>query len=256
MQCSICGQTGLQQHPDQAPIEEAPTDRPPDLAEPDDAPGLDEERRAATPPPPPPDVAPEPEPEPEPAQTLQQRSIDPDVAEILREEAARETQARAGQALETQPDLGLDSAESDGDRRARQARERMARLRGETPTPDSTEAAATAAAIGSRRELLPDIEEINSTLRSSGERAAEPSPEAVETDTKRSGFGRGFLLMVVLALILVAIYLFAPQIAQAVPQTDPYLSAYVAQVDVARVWLDGQVTNVLQMLDAAAVQSE
>ncbi|MEO1778851.1 MAG: zinc-ribbon domain-containing protein [Pseudomonadota bacterium] len=253
VQCSNCGQTWFQHHPDQAPIEEAPTDLPPDLAEPDDAPGLDEERRA---PPPPPDVAPEPEPEPEPAQTLQQRSIDPDVADILREEAARETQARAGQALETQPDLGLDSAESDGDRRARQARERMARLRGETPTTDPTEAAATAAAIGSRRELLPDIEEINSTLRSSGERAAEPSPEAVETATKRSGFGRGFLLMVVLALILGAIYIFAPQIAQAVPQTDPYLSAYVAQVDVARVWLDGQVTNVLQMLDAAAVQSE
>ena len=62
--------------------------------------------------------------------------------------------------------------------------------------------------------------------------------------------------MVVLALILVAIYLFAPQIAQAVPQTDPYLSAYVAQVDVARVWLDGQVTNVRQLRDAAAVQSE
>ncbi|WP_299689016.1 zinc-ribbon domain-containing protein [uncultured Tateyamaria sp.] len=267
VQCSNCGQTWFQHHPDHAPAEEAPADLPPDLADPEDDPVEDEERTDAVPPPPPapaPDLDPEPEPAPPPppAPEPQQRIIDPDVAGILREEAEREAQARAGAGIETQPDLGLDSAESEGDRRARQARERMARLRGETPPVDpveATEAVATAAAVGSRRELLPDIEEINSTLRSSGEREqrmAEPSPDTAEQTPKRGGFRRGFLLMVFVAAFLAALYIFAPQIAQAVPQADPYLSAYVAQVDVARSWLDGQVQQLLLMLDAAAIQSE
>ena len=259
VQCSNCGQTWYQHHPDHAPQEDAPSDLPPDLADPDDTPGEDEERSEDVPPPPPaPDLDPEPAPEPHPER--QQRSLDPDVADILREEADRETQARAASGIETQPDLGLDSTETESDRRARQARERMARLRGEDPVEANVaETVATAAAVGSRRELLPDIEEINSTLRSSGERearAADPSPDDVEVAPKRGGFRRGFLLMVVLVLILGAIYVFAPQIAQMVPQADPYLSAYVAQVDVARSWLDGQVAQLLQMLDAAASQSE
>lgn len=271
VQCSNCGQTWFQHHPDHAPQveDDAPADLPPDLAEPDDDPVDDEERTEPVPPTPPaPDLDPEPEPEPAPEQQpepetepepeLQQRRVDPEVADILREEAEREAQARAADPIETQPDLGLDAADSESERRAQQARERMARLRGEEP--DATEAAATAAAIGSRRDLLPDIEEINSTLRSSGDReqtVADPSPDMVETPPKRGGFRRGFLIMVVLGLILAAIYMFAPQIAQAVPQADPYLSAYVAQVDVLRSWLDGQVSNLLQMLDAAAAsQSE
>ena len=268
VQCSNCGQTWFQHHPDHAPEveDDDPADLPPDLAEPDDAPVADEERTEPVPPTPPaPDLDPEPEPEPQPEPAsepaLQQRRVDPEVADILREEAEREAQARAADPIETQPDLGLDAADSESERRAQQARERMARLRGEAPTAaDATEAAATAAAIGSRRDLLPDIEEINSTLRSSGDReptVADPSPDMVETPPKRGGFRRGFLMMVVLGLILGAIYVFAPQIAQAVPQADPYLSAYVAQVDVLRSWLDGQVSNLLQMLDAAAAsQSE
>ena len=261
VQCSNCGQTWFQHHPDHAPSDEALDDLPPDLAEPDDAPGEDEER-SETAPPPAPDLDPEPELEPEPEPEPQQRSLDPDVAGILREEAEREAQARAASGIETQPDLGLDSAESESDRRAREARERMARLRGEAapeePHAPGPEAVATAAAVGSRRELLPDIEEINSSLRSSGEReqrVADPSPDTAEQTPKRSGFRRGFLLMIVIALVLAAIYIFAPQIARSVPQVDPFLSAYVAQVDSMRTWLDGLLQQGLQTLDDAATQS-
>ena len=112
--------------------------------------------------------------------------------------------------------------------------------------------------MGSRRELLPDIEEINSSLRSSGEReqrVADPSPDTAEQTPKRSGFRRGFLLMIVIALVLAAIYIFAPQIARSVPQVDPFLSAYVAQVDSMRTWLDGLLQQGLQTLDDAATQS-
>ncbi|WP_299546604.1 zinc-ribbon domain-containing protein [uncultured Tateyamaria sp.] len=236
VQCSNCGQTWFQHHPDYAPDEPEEADAPADLAPPDDTPVEDEERVDA------PDH--------------QRRELDPSIADILRQEAEIEAQARATEAesLESQPDLGLDSAETDSDRRAREARERMARMRGEDSGPEHvSEAAATAAAIGSRRDLLPDIEEINSTLRSTGDRqtapAADVATDPAEAAPRKSGFRRGFMLMILLAVILGAIYVFAPDIARAVPQVDPFLSAYVAQVDSARVWLDGRVATGLTWLE-------
>ncbi len=241
VQCSNCGQTWFQHHPDHMPEEEDSAGLPDDLAEPDDAPAEEEERASAPAP--------------------QRRELDPSVADILRQEAEVEQKARAqaAEALESQPELGLEATESDADRRAREARERMARMRGEEPAPSQvSEEVATAAAIGSRRDLLPDIEEINSTLRSASDRqsggaqgdVAEPTLAAMPA--KRSGFRRGFMLTVLIAVILCAVYVFAPQIAQAVPQVDPYLSGFVAQVDSARGWLDGQVRSILQALDQAA----
>lgn len=240
VQCSNCGQTWYQDHPDHAADVEEDAEEPPDLAEPDDAPEPEEERAPA----------------PEPAS----RGLDPAVADILRQEAELEKQARAAvsETLESQPDLGLENVENDADRRAREARDRMARIRGEEQAaPEQvSEAAATAAAIGSRRDLLPDVEELNSTLRSSGDRqsgdAAEPGPDETTGLPKKSGAGRGFTLTIALAVILIAIYMLAPQIARSVPQVDPFLSAYVAKVDALRMWLDGQVTGILAWLDATA----
>ena len=248
VQCSNCGQTWFQHHRDHMPEEQEDAGLPGDLAEPDDTPVEDEERAPALPPEP------------------QRRELDPSVADILRQEAELESQARAEQAesLESQPDLGLDTTETDAERRAREARERMARMRGEDPAPAPTqvsEAAATAAAIGSRRELLPDIEEINSTLRSTSDRQAGGRSEASDTaampePARKSGFRRGFMMMILLAIIFGAIYVFAPQIAQAVPAVDPFLNVYVAQVDVARLWLDGHVTTFLTWLDTTAASGD
>lgn len=249
VQCSNCGQTWFQHHPDNMPADEEDADAPDAAEVADDAPAEDEERV------------------PTPAEP-RKRELDASVADILRQEAELEAKARARASdnLESQPELGLQDGESDADRRARQARERMARLRGE-PSPSEThvsEAAATAAAIGSRRDLLPDIEEINSTLRSTSDRQAGTTTEMATMDgaattasqRSRSGFRRGFFLVVLLALVLGAIYVFAPQIAQAVPQVDPYLSSYVAFVDGLRVWLDTQVTTFLTWLDAMASSQE
>ncbi|WP_147107847.1 zinc-ribbon domain-containing protein [Tateyamaria sp. syn59] len=236
VQCSNCGQTWFQHHPDHMPDDTDADEGPVDQVPADDEPAEEEERTEA--------------PEPK------RRELDPSVADILREEAEVESKARASEAeaLESQPELGLDSAEADGDRRAREARARMSRMRGEDPAPEQvSEAAATAAAIGSRRDLLPDIEEINSTLRSTGDRetapAADMAADPAEAAQSRSGFRRGFLLMILLAVVLLVIYVFAPDIARSVPQADPLLSSYVAQVDSARVWLDGQVAAGLTWLD-------
>lgn len=244
VQCSNCGQTWFQHHPDHMPEEPPAEEMPEDVALPDDTPAPDEERS---------ETAPEP----------QRRALDASVTDILRQEAELESKAReqAREGLESQPDLGLDTSESDADRRAREARQRMARMRGQDTVAENpaAEAAATAAAIGSRRDLLPDIEEINSTLRSTSDRQAggaaasdSASGNAAAKPARKSGFRRGFFLMVVLALIFVGIYVFAPQIAQAVPQLDPALTAYVTQVDMLRSWLDGRVMALLTWLDAIA----
>lgn len=286
VQCSNCGQTWFQHHPDNAPeAEDVSLDAP--------EPAADEELS-----PPEPEAAPEdetasdtghrdePEPETEtdpddaaaveddqddaeheeasaPPDAPQRRELDPAVADILRQEAEAEQELRrkhSSEPLESQPDLGLDGADEpdEGDaRRTQEARERMARMRGE-PTPMS-EAAVNAAAISSRRDLLPDIEEINSTLRNEGERNAADGQADIEGPTaqsKRRSFRTGFLLMLLIFVILALIYLYAPQIAQRVPAMDPLLSSYVGWVDGLRLWLDGYVQGALRGLDNMASRSE
>lgn len=181
----------------------------------------------------------EPAPEPRP-----QRRSGPGVAGILREEAEREARLRAAEAgtLESQPDLGLDShADQEPARRAREARDRMSRIRGEAPAP-----AVPPTDPGTRRGLLPDIEEINSTLRAAGDggpgtgvSTIRSEPAAARPPAKGS-FRRGFAVAVIVAVALGLIYGNARRIAEAVPQADPMLSAYVALVDQARVWLDAK----------------
>ena len=179
-----------------------------------------------------------------PAQSGLARGMDPSVTGILREEAEREAKLRAAEStgLENQPELGLDAGPSDEPtRRASQARDRMARLKGENP------ALLAAAESGSRRGLLPDIEEINSTLRANSDPAAQ-TPIATETEhppRRKSGFSRGFAIIVLLMLVMVLTYTNARQIAEVLPQADPFISSYVAWVDQTRIWLDAKVSGLM-----------
>ncbi|AXI47783.1 hypothetical protein C1J03_18280 [Sulfitobacter sp. SK012] len=247
VQCSNCGQTWYQHHADHAPSDED------DEAEDISAPAPDEE------------VSPPPEPTP-PAAEPERKRLDPAVADILRQEAEAEREARTNTrdtaTLETQPELGIDDSapEDDAERRARESRTRMARMRGEDPE-QLDDAATTAAALNSRRDLLPDIEEINSSLRSSSDQDEGGASDQTRIDApthqrKKRGFRSGFMLIVLLALILSAIYLFAPQLSAAVPALEPTLTQYVALIDQGRVWLNGQVTTFLQWLDAMASSSK
>lgn len=248
VQCSNCGQTWFQHHPDHAPEEE---DEPLAVDT-----GTDDPDEEVTEAPPPPTNAP-----PSP----QRRKLDPAVADILRQEAEAEFEARKraqSAPIETQPDLGLDEAdnapretEDDAEHRKLEARRRMARMRGE---PDPVQVTAAA---GPRRELLPDIEEINSTLRNDNGRnrnAAEirGAVEAERMPQGGRGFRSGFLIALAVLAIMIAIYVGAPRIAQIVPQSDPYLSAYVGWVDMMRFWFDGQIKTLLTWLDTVASETE
>ena len=259
VQCSNCGQTWFQDHPDalvsrdvswsQEDLEDEEIIRPEDVAP---LPPEPQPEPAANP------VADVPTFEPDAPAARPRRDLDPAVADVLREEAERETRARQSETaiMESQPDLGLpEESSEEADRRAQEARDRMARMRGE-PT-ESESAAAAAAALGSRRDLLPDIEEINSTLRSNSARSPGTDPgqtAQVEVQEKRSS-RRGFILTIALIAILALIYSYAPQLAEAVPAMEPALSGYVAMIDSWRMWLDAQISSLLSWLDAAAASS-
>ena len=238
VQCSACSNTWFQAHPDHDSA----------LADEVDTPHVEP-------------VAPPP---PEPAQP-QRRELDPNISDVLREEAEFEAAARAaehGAPLESQPDLGLDApVEDESERRAREARERMARMRGE-PVPDEVAVAAVTAAAGSRRDLLPDIEEINSTLRSSGERRR--PAEATDADLpgtqpkvqrKGRGFRRSFLTMIVLAAVGIGAYVFGPKISATLPAAAPYVAQYSEGVEGARTWLGSSVDKGLAWLDQMASEN-
>lgn len=217
------------------------------------------------------DPAPEPEPElpeneppevetPQAETPVPQHELPPEVADILRQEADRERAARAAETIETQPELGLDMAEVDKffDDLPPEEPVDPPQAADDTVADTSIAAmmsakAATAAAVQTRRELLPDIEEINSTLRSTSDRdiaGNNPDPEAPGRIRRKRGFRRGFWLVFLLVLIAALIYVFAPQIIENVPQAKGPLDIYVAQIDTLRVWLDDQLRAAMTLLDS------
>ena len=253
VQCSNCGHTWFEQpgasEAAEHAIAPAPPPKPEPTSEPEPEPTPEPEPEPTSEPEPEPETTPEPTPKPKPEQKPEPRPRDlaPDVADILREEAQFEQAARQSEAdpIETQPDLDL-SHDPDEDRRTREARDRLARLRGE---PDTAAAAVGATlaqdANAPRRDLLPDIEEINSTLRPDASGQAAPA-ERDAPEKQRSGFRRGFMFVVVLALLALAAYVFAPQISAAVPQVEPTMTAYVEWVNGLRLWLDAKAQGLIE----------
>ncbi|SLN39152.1 hypothetical protein PSM7751_01769 [Pseudooceanicola marinus] len=186
---------------------------------------------------------------PAPMSGARRRELDPSVRDVLREEAEHEAKvrARAGSGLESQPELGLSDPESETDRREREARARMARLRGKpAPAQDSGDDAAHAA---SRRDLLPDIEEINSSLRSRNRRVEDEAEYEDEDPAVRRNFRRAFTLPIFVAAIGALLYINAPRIAAQIPQTAPILRSYVGGVDQGRIWLDANVRELIAWIE-------
>ncbi|WP_226622027.1 zinc-ribbon domain-containing protein [Alloyangia pacifica] len=271
VQCSSCGHTWFQLHPDDAPLplgtaQEAPRDaaETEDLWEEMDEGAFDAPDPAPEPQPPAgPDTAeveddPAPEPVPVPRRPVRARGLDPSVAEVLRQEAEREARRRTDpEPLESQPDLGLsEPSEEDPAHRARVAREHMARIRGDAPLTEDAEPAPEPApapdpaVAPSRRDLLPDIEEINQTLRVAPEPRRMETPQgralsAEEDEAQGSSFARGFGVVLILAALAVLLYALAPAISAAVPALAPLLDPYVATVDGMRLWLDAQLGALL-----------
>lgn len=166
------------------------------------------------------------------------RSIDESVLAVLREEAEREVEARKSETppvIETQTEMGLVPTTMP----ARVTRRDAPDTGAEKPQP--------------RRDLLPEIEELNSTLRSSSEKRAGEAMLMAETGPveapKRSGFRSGFTLMILIAIAMAVIYIMAPKLAVQFPAAAGVLNAYIGWVDQLRTGLDRMVTQAIGFLN-------
>lgn len=256
VQCSACGHAWFQPHPEAEAAAEA------------EAALFD-----------PPAAHPEPPPEAPAAAPLEvaavaaaapaapRRTIDENLLAILREEAQRETAQRqrdAARGLESQPDLGLATATTRRAVAAPTAAPAAAPAAAPEPDHDGDGAPPTLAASAvsgspARRTLLPDIEEINSTLRAGahprGGDAAAGAEALPVAPAHSSGFRTGFVAVTVAAGLMAATYAMAPRIAAMFPAAAPTMQRYVAGVDRARLWIDAtlmQATRVLQGAGPAA----
>ncbi len=184
----------------------------------------------------------EPAPETQPNPRPTRREIDPGVRDILREEAEREARLRRGESdpVETQAEMPLEE-EADAANRAR----RRAEL---DEAQDAFDADADHG--GSRRDLLPDIEEINSTLRATGDRSPEEEDasdiETLETaPARRRGVRSGFLLVLIFSIAGVLLYSNVDAVAEVVPQAEPVLRRFEDLVNNGRFWLDDMARNLV-----------
>lgn len=148
---------------------------------------------------------------------------DPDTLNVLREEAQRELTARQREreGLEMQPDLGLEAA----------VRGRPA----QSPALSTGEVAA-------RKDLLPDIDEIKSSLSPETTVAIANSLSGHAEDElldRRRGFRLGFGTMVLAAALAILLYLTAPWLARAFPGAEVFLISYVDWANGVRDWIDG-----------------
>lgn len=242
VQCSNCGDTWFQTHPDH-PHETAPeasaeaddTAETEEFDEPDWV-EVDDDHDEAD------DLTATPAEE-----TPSRRELDPEIASVLREEASREKQARAAEkgGLEMQPDLGLDGAHDDSNRRSDQAKARMARLRG-VSSPQADPAEDEDIDPATRRGLLPDIDDVNSTIASAQpavreDLSARDGSRVTTPERSTGGFRRGLRLAVLLAILATAVYIFSPQIAETIPATADPLVAYVETVNGWRAQLNEAV---------------
>lgn len=178
-------------------------------------------------------------------------TLNDDVLAVLREEAEREAAARRSEApaMETQVEMDMPPAAAPAGPVTGAAR-RIAQLKGVDPDARPVPPPRP----GSRRELLPDIEEINSTLKHAGQGDTQP-PEPEIVAARNSAFRSGFTAMLLVASLVVASYVMAPRLSAQIPAAAPALQGYVSTVDAGRLWLDGVLQGVTATLRGLTAQT-
>lgn len=95
------------------------------------------------------------------------------------------------------------------------------------------------------RSRLPDIEEINSSLRAAADRTPSLQADRAAADGDGRAFRYGFSVVLIVAAVATVVYALAAQIGQAMPVLAGPLDAYVARVDDLRLWLDLSLQSLL-----------
>ncbi len=152
------------------------------------------------------------------ADAPQARPTDPAVLQILREEAAREMeQRRRGRSAPGEPAPRREPATAEP-AKAEPAKEPAAH---EPATP--------------RRALLPEIDEVSPTLHPHGAQGEATVIHRPSQPRSRGGFAAGLAVSFTLSVMAAAAYVWAPDLAAAVPPLAEPLAAYVAAIDDLRL---------------------
>jgi predicted Zn finger-like uncharacterized protein len=111
--------------------------------------------------------------------------------------------------------------------------------RSERPAPP---AEAPQEAPTSRKELLPDVEELDSTLRGEAPtmQAEQDIPDTGTTPATKS-FGRAFVWTLLILAILVALYVMRPMIIAALPASGVVLNPYGSFIDSMRLMIESLI---------------
>ncbi len=177
-------------------------------------------------------------------------AIDNSVLSILREEADREAEARRAEArrsasrraeaedqFRTQPDLGIIPPPGPS-----AAGQRVTAPKGE-------ETETSAARPAARRDLLPNVDDINSTLQPDSTDGEEEGGEAATELTRGTAFRIGFLIALSVLVVAAVLYLAAPAIQKTVPALKAPLDSYVGFVDGLRHRLDALMNSATDRLN-------
>ncbi|SDX30786.1 zinc-ribbon domain-containing protein [Roseicitreum antarcticum] len=243
VQCSACGHAWFQT-PSRVRPEALSIPKPTAWKTQDTSASWDEGDPQATgadaPPAPPAQQAPAPQ-APVPTAPAQRKPADDETLEILRQEAAYEAQVRAREraTLESQPDLGL------------RVRSAPPALPPEDLPADVSEPPEDPVQMRKQaaRRALPDIDDISSTLqpvtqpRRHGDRQ-DLLPPTDEAESR--GFTTGFIMVTSAVMALAAVYVAAPNLADAIPGLADVLERYTATVDLMRIWVLDTVNGLMQ----------
>lgn len=238
VQCSACQHTWFEPGPPPEPLrDEELWDKVP-RGENDDEESDDMAEVATAPPP----VTPRPA----------RPSVTPEVADILRAEAEREAGVRAKEVAPRPVAVAAVSPAITDRPTAPTAVETPRRpvvrapepVESPDPRPDPLRRPVRTA-TSRRPDRSLDIDQINSTLRSTSDRIGGKAPQIGKAPRRRRGFGGGFAGALLAMAVLALLYVFSSQIIAAVPGTEPVLTSYVNVVNAGRVWLDQQIGQFL-----------
>ncbi len=180
--------------------------------------------------------------------TLPQREVDPSVLSILREEAEAEIRQRQKESEEGP------EAEDGAPREAVEELIRESEALGRGASPEEEEGG------GARRDLLPDIEEINSALQADTTVEIEGPDNAAAIELAKTrrlrGWRLGFSLMIFLLALALITYAYADVLGARFPGLKPALGAYVEQVNALRYRIDGLMEKATATLTQGAPQQD
>lgn len=166
----------------------------------------------------------------------QKRSLHPSVAGVLREEAKREVEERGSNG----PQASDRSSRSGSSDQARDADMDMQALEALYQNSEQT-------AKSTHGALLPDIDEINSTLSTSG--AEWPSDSDASKKIAQKGQRRvGFLVGIAIVVAAAALYYFADTLGNGMPSLQQPLELYQQWINNMRIVLDQWIRKVVDLL--------